>query len=125
MKHYGFNFQWMYIWGPDRKPEPADEKALDFLAAFGFNFVRIPVDYRFWMKDFDYCHPDQSMFESIDQYLRACQSRGIRVCLNLHRRRAYGTNRNRRDRVNLWRDAIAQSPFISWRESFPCRYEAV
>jgi hypothetical protein len=45
-KHYGFNFQWMCAWRPDQAPEPADEKALDFLAELGFNFVRIPLDYR-------------------------------------------------------------------------------
>ena len=125
MKHYGFNFQWMYTWGPDQKPQPADEKALDFLAEFGFNFVRIPVDYRFWMKDFDYCHPDESMFQYIDQYLEACQSRGIHMCLNLHRAPGYCTNRNDLERHNLWLDPIAQNAFISLWESFACRFEAV
>jgi hypothetical protein len=125
MKHYGYNFQWMYTWEPDRRPEPADEKALDFLAAFGFNFVRIPVDYRFLTRDFDYCYPDESMFEYIDRYLQACQSRRIHMSLNLHRAPGYCTNRNDLERRNLWQDDIAQHAFISLWEAFACRYEAV
>jgi len=125
MKHYGFNFQWMYTWGPDRKPEPADEKALDFLAEFGFNFVRIPIDYRFWAKGFDYFHPDECMFEYIDQYLQACRSRRIHMSLNLHRAPGYCTNRNDLEKHNLWLDEIAQHAFISLWGAFASRYKAV
>ena len=85
MNYYGFNFQWMCSWSPDQGPQAADEKALDFLAEFGFNFVRIPLDYRFWTRNFDYFHPDESMFSFVDQYLEACRSRGIHLSLNLHR----------------------------------------
>ena len=67
MKYYGFNFQWMVSGSLDQKPEHPDEKALDFLARFGFNFVRIPVDYRFWTHNFDYFHPDESIFGCIDR----------------------------------------------------------
>ena len=112
MKHYGFNFQWMCSWNPDQRPEPADEKALDFLAEFGFNFVRLPVDYRFWSRDFDYFHPDESMFRYIDGYLEACQSRGIHMSLNLHRAPGYCTNRNDLERHNLWRSELAQDAFV-------------
>jgi endoglucanase len=124
-KHYGFNFQWMYSWAPDRKPEPADGQALDFLAEFGFNFVRIPVDYRFWTRDFDYLHPDESIFCQIDEYLAACRSRGLHMSLNLHRAPGYCINRNDLERDNLWLDPIAQEAFIFLWESFARRYRDV
>ena len=123
--HYGFNFQWMCSWKPDLKPEPADEKALDFLAEFGFNFVRIPLDYRFWTTDFDYFHPDEFVFPCIDQYLEACRSRGIHLSLNLHRAPGFCTNRNDLERHNLWRDKIAQDAFVFLWETFACRYKDV
>jgi endoglucanase len=123
--HYGFNFQWMCSWKPGQMPEPADEKALDFLAEFGFNFVRIPLDYRFWTKDFEYFHPDESIFCYIDQYLEACKSRGIQVSLNLHRAPGYCTNRNDLERHNLWLDEIAQNAFVFLWEVFACRYKEV
>jgi aryl-phospho-beta-D-glucosidase BglC (GH1 family) len=124
-KYYGFNFQWMCSWNPDQRPEPADEKALDFLAEFGFNFVRIPLDYRFWTNDFDYFHPDESIFGYIDQYVKACQARGIHLSLNLHRAPGYCTNRNDLERHNLWLDEIAQAAFLFLWESFACRYQDI
>jgi len=120
--HYGFNFQWMYSWAQDKKSEPVDGKALDFLAEFGFNFVRIPVDYRFWTRDFDYFHPDESIFCQIDEYLTACQARGLHMSLNLHRAPGYCINRNDLERHNLWLDAIAQAAFIFLWETFARRY---
>lgn len=125
MKHYGFNFQWMYSWSPHLKPESVDERALDFLAQFGFNFVRVPVDYRFWTKDFDYFHPDESIFQTIDGYLQACQTRGIHLSLNLHRAPGFCTNRNDLERHNLWQDEIAQEAFVFLWETFACRYNNV
>jgi len=115
----------MCSWNPDQKPEPADEKALDFLAEFGFNFVRIPLDYRFWTCNFDYFHPDESVFCTIDRYLEACKSRGIHLSLNLHRAPGYCTNRNDLERHNLWRDELAQNAFVFLWETFACRYKDV
>jgi endoglucanase len=115
----------MCSWNPDQKPEPADEKALDFLARFGFNFVRIPLDYRFWTSNFEYFCPDESVFRYIDQYLETCRSRGIHLCLHLHRAPGFCTNHNELERHNLWRDPLAQNAFIFLWENFACRYKDV
>lgn len=124
-KYYGFNFQWMYSWAPETTPEPADQKALNFMAEFGFNFVRIPVDYRFWTKNFDYLHPNESVLCYIDEYLAACRSRGLHMSLNLHRAPGYCINRNDLERHNLWIDAAAQDAFIFLWETFAQRYKDV
>jgi aryl-phospho-beta-D-glucosidase BglC (GH1 family) len=113
----------MYSWKPGQKPEPADEKALDFLAKFGFNFVRILIDYRFWTYNFDYFQPDESIFGHMDKYLEACQSRGIHMSLNLHRSPGYCINRNDLERHNLWLDDIAQNAFFFLWETFARRYK--
>jgi aryl-phospho-beta-D-glucosidase BglC (GH1 family) len=115
----------MCSWKPGQQPEPADEKALDFLAQFGFNFVRIPLDYRFWTRDFDYFHPDETFFEWIDQYVEACRSRGLHLSLNLHRAPGFCTNRNDLERHNLWRDIQAQDAFIFLWETFGHRYRNI
>ena len=115
----------MYSWNPDQRPEPADEGALDFLANYGFNFVRVPVDYRFWTKDFDYFHPDESVFCTLDEYIEACRSRGIHLSLNLHRAPGFCINRNDIERHNLWRDEIAQRAFLFLWETFACRYQEI
>jgi Endoglucanase len=124
MPQYGFNFQWMLV-GDDARPQPPDEKALDFLAAHGFNFVRIPTNYRVWTTDFDYFHPDESVFDSVDTYHDACRSRGIHLSLNLHRAPGYCITRNDLERHNLWVDAVAQDAFVFLWEGFARRYLGV
>ena len=115
----------MYSWSPDQRPQPPDEQALDFLANFGFNFVRVPVDYRFWTRGFDYFYPDESVFCYIDKYIEACRARGIHLSLNLHRAPGFCTNRNDLERHNLWQDEIAQRAFLFLWETFACRYQGI
>lgn len=125
MTYYGFNFLWMYSWGGGRTPQPPDEKALDFLAATGFNFVRVPTDYRFWIRDFDYLHPDEAVFVYFDQYLDACRAHGQHMSLNIHRGPGYCINANHLERDNLWTDAVAQDGFVFQWETFARRYQGV
>jgi endoglucanase len=125
MTYYGFNFQWMFSWKPEQRPAPVDEKALDFLSKYGFNFVRIPTDYRFWTKNFDYTHPDESIFEYLDRYLDACRARRIHMSLNLHRAPGYCINRNDLEKHNLWLDQAAQDAFVFLWETFAHRYNGV
>jgi len=122
MPRYGFNFQWMFWYNGD-PPEEADEKALDFLVAHGFDFVRIPTDYNFWTTDFNYFEPDESVFANLDRYLAACQSRDLHMSLNLHRAPGYCINRNDREKHNLWVDQIAQDAFVFLWETFAQRYK--
>lgn len=125
MQRYGFNFGWMYTWEEGRTPEPPDERALDFMAEYGFNFVRIPTNYHFWTRDFDYFHPDETVFEVLDSYLAACRARSFQLSLNLHRAPGYCINRNDLERHNLWQDGVAQDAFVYLWETFARRYQDV
>ena len=124
MAHYGFNFQWMLV-EPGDRPRPADERALDFMAEHGFDFVRIPTDYRVWTSGFDYLSPDESVFESIDAYIEACRARDIHMSLNLHRAPGYCITRNDIEKHNLWLDQEAQDGFVFLWETFCRRYRGV
>jgi endoglucanase len=115
----------MVSWSPDAAPKRADTKALDFLAKHGFDFVRLPTDYRFWVPDFDYLHADDSMCEHIDGYLAETQKRGQHLSLNLHRAPGYCINRNDLERDNLWLDEVAQDGFVHMWEMFARRYQGV
>lgn len=66
MAWYGFNFQWMFA-HQGNPPQEADERALYFLAAYGFDFVRIPCDYNFWTTNFNYFEPDEVVFAYLDR----------------------------------------------------------
>ncbi len=118
---YGFNFLWMYTAG--REPAEADPRELDFVAEEGFNFVRIPVDYHCWTKDFDYFHPDERVLSKIDGYIEACRSRGLHASLNLHRAPGYCINWPEREKHNLWRDEEALEGFLFLWKMFAERYK--
>ncbi|MBZ0286085.1 MAG: glycoside hydrolase family 5 protein [Anaerolineae bacterium] len=124
MPRYGFNFQWMFM-DQGNPPQEPDERALDFMAANGFDFVRIPCDYNFWTTDFNYFEPDEVVFKLLDRYLAACQARGFHLSLNLHRAPGYCINRNDLEKHNLWLDAIAQDAFVFLWETFARRYQSV
>ena len=120
----GFNVQWMLV-DPGRRPPPADERALDFMASNGFDFLRVPTDYRVWTTGFDYLHPDRSVFDFLDGYLEACRSRGIHLSLNLHRAPGYCITRIDLERDRLWIDQVAQDAFVFLWEGFARRYRGV
>ncbi len=124
-KKVGFNFLWMFSkWG-DRGPEKVNPVELDFIANEGFNFVRIPTDYRFWTKDFDYTHPDEAILAYIDEYIEECNKRGLHACLNIHRAPGYCINSPERERHNLWRDEEALDGFVYLWELFTKRYAGI
>ena len=125
MPRYGFNFLWMFSWELGKTPASVDLQALDFLAEYGFDFVRIPTDYRFWTKDFDYFQPNESVWSAIDSYLEACQQRNMHLSLNAHRAPGYCINGNNLEKHNLWQDKIAQDAFVFQWESFAERYKGV
>ena len=126
MRHYGFNFLWMFSKHPARPlPAEANLKELDFVAEEGFNFVRIPTDYRFWTRDYDYTHPDEKIIEYIDRYIEACRERGLHACLNIHRAPGYCINRPDMEKHNLWRDEEAQAGFEFLWQHFAARYKGI
>jgi aryl-phospho-beta-D-glucosidase BglC (GH1 family) len=124
MARYGFNFQWIFSY-QGTPPQQPDERALDFLAANSFDFVRIACDYRFWTTDFDYFNPNEAVFAYLDRYLAACQARGLHMSLNLHRAPGYCINRNDLEKHNLWLDLIAQDAFVFQWETFARRYQGI
>lgn len=127
-RKYGFYFLWMYSynqWNPVPQEPALDE--LDFVAEEGFNFVRIPTDYHFWMKEGakDYTDIREETLAFIDRYLEACHERGLHVCFNIHRGPGYCINWPEREKHNLWRDKEAQDGFVwQWR-MFAERYKGI
>lgn len=125
MPRYGFNFLWMFSsLGGNPAKEP-DLRELDLVAEMGLDFVRVPTDYRFWTKDFDYRHPDEAVLKLVDRYLEACRARRLHMCLNIHRAPGYCINKAEIEKHNLWTDAEAQDAFVFEWETFAKRYKGV
>ena len=124
MNKYGFNFQWFLHYNP-LGPAKLDTRALDFMKEYGLDFVRIPLDYRFWIKDFVYERPDERMLKTIDGYLNACWDRGLHVNLNIHRAPGYCIMNNDWERDNLWTDQVALDAYVLQWEMFARRYQNI
>lgn len=132
-RYYGFNFLWMFSSpGKGKRKNPAIDiayKELDFIADMGCNFVRLPLDYRFWIHDFCYSEPDELMLKMVDRCVEAVTERGFHCSLNLHRAPGYCINGAELEKHNLWLDAEAQDAFIlQWQlfaERFATYNEAV
>lgn len=121
----GFNFQWLLDFEPDKPMDEPNLRALDFLVKHGFDYVRLPTNYWFWTKDFDYDHPDETVFLKIDRAIEACRERGIHAALNCHRVPGYCINSPEIEKHNLWTDAIAQDALDNQWRRFAERYRDI
>jgi len=124
MRKYGFNMQWMFAFN-GKEAEKPDLRQLEFIAKRGFNFIRVPTDYNFWTKNYEYLRPDESKFDIIDSYLQACRDFGFHMSLNIHRAPGYCVNNNLPERDSLWTDQAAQDGFVFIWEYFAKRYKGV
>lgn len=124
MPRYGFNHLWMYVDHSEQVLGP-DLPALDFQHRHGLTYVRIPVNYQIWTKDFQYFQPDRGVWDTLDVYLAETRKRGLQLVLNLHRAPGYCINDNHRERHNLWTDPIAQDAFVFLWTEFAQRWRGV
>ena len=122
MPRYGFNVQWLFSAADGNPPRPPDERVLDAIASWGFDFVRVPCDYRHWSPGGDVSTADEGVLALVDAALQACRDRGLHLSLNLHRAPGYVITGWESEPYNLWADAVAQHAFISTWAAFAERY---
>ncbi len=92
----GFNLLEKFTLAGNR---PFSEWDFDTIAEWGFDFVRLPADYRIWtVKPGEY---REQPLREIDQAIAWGRSRGIHVCLNLHRAPGYCVNPPK-ESLDLW-----------------------
>jgi hypothetical protein len=115
--------QWLY----SRRVAPTgpDARVLDAVAAWGFDFIRLPTDYRLWSVDDDPYRPDEKVLTLVDDILEACRARGLHLSLNLHRAPGYVITGWETEPYNLWADRPAQDAFVATWERFAARYADV
>ena len=93
----GFNLVEMLHRGANVKDVPRfREEDFRIIREWGFNFVRIPMDYRFWIKDGDrnnWERFDEAGLANVDQAVAWGRKYDIHVCLNMHRCPGYTVGR--------------------------------
>lgn len=129
----GFNLQYLYRTGPTMlRP---DEDHFRWIAGWGFDFVRLPLNYRTWLKNKapadmlitpeDAFDLDESVLALVDQAVEFGGRHGIHVCLCFHHAPGYRVGRNVREPFVLWRDAAAVEAFTFHWNLFARRYRDI
>lgn len=91
---------------------------------FGFNFVRLPMDYRVWIRDNDWKKINENVLEDIDQAVQFGEKYGIHVNMNFHRAPGYTVARPPEPK-SVWTDSEAlEVCCLHWR-TFAKRYQGI
>ncbi len=106
--------------------QPYSQWELDTIAEWGFNFVRLPLDYHIWTVSPGVYREDQ--LAQIDQEISWARARKIHVSLNLHRAPGYCVNPPA-EPLDLWADGPggdeARRQFADQWRMFAARYRGI
>jgi endoglucanase len=95
------------------------------MAKWGFDFVRLPMDYRCWLASCDLYNVEENVLKEIDQAVDYGKKHKIHVNINFHRAPGYCVNQPELEPFNLWTDEKAlDCCAFHWRR-FAERYKGV
>lgn len=95
----GFNLVEL-MWGdPHRRIQEAD---FQWMAQWGFNFVRLPCSYWVWAKKNDWMAIDDAALQPLDQAIEFARQYGIHANLCLHRIPGYCVNNSKAEPYQLF-----------------------
>jgi aryl-phospho-beta-D-glucosidase BglC (GH1 family) len=103
---------------------PFQENDFRWIHELGFNFVRLPMDYRVWIREGDWTKFDERCLKEIDQAVAWGEKYQIHVCLNFHRAPGY-TVAQPAEPKSLWTDAEAQRVCAMHWGTFARRYRGI
>ncbi len=111
------------------------EEDLKWISDWGFDFVRIPMDYWLWidsdwrstrqLSPDDMQKIDESMMEKVDRMVDLGAKYNLHVSLNFHRAPGYCINNPEREPFVLWSDKRAENAFVFHWDLFARRYQGV
>jgi len=113
----------------------ATEQDFQWMADWGFNFVRFPMAYPGYLKYNPISEipitPEQTLefneeaVEIVEKTVYAANKHGLHVSLNLHRAPGFCINAGFREPFNLWKDEEAQQAFYTHWEMWAKRFKNV
>ena len=102
------------------------EEEFIIIQDLGFNFVRLPLDYRTYTKAGDWNTFLENGIVNIDHAIEWGIQYGVHVCINLHRAPGYCVNETTlpaNQDLDLWTDPLAQDAFVDHWTYFANRYK--
>ncbi|MBE7557632.1 cellulase family glycosylhydrolase [bacterium] len=106
------------------RPRPFKEEDFAVIAEWGFDFVRLPLNYRCWSSPADWRRMDEAQLVDIDKAVEYGRKYGVHVNLNFHRAPGYATN-SPDEKMSLWKDEEAQEACAWQWGRFAGRYKGV
>lgn len=101
-----------------------EERDFEWIAELGFNFVRLPMDYRIWTDPDNPYRLREEELRLIDQAVRFGEKYRVHVQLNFHRAPGY-TVASPPEPRNLWKDEEAQKICVHHWAHFAKRYQGI
>jgi aryl-phospho-beta-D-glucosidase BglC (GH1 family) len=101
------------------------EEEFIIIKDLGFNFVRIPLDYRTYTETGNWDIFLENEVSKIDKVVEWGKKYGVHVCINLHRAPGYCVNTSSlpaNQDLDLWTDPAAQEAFVNHWAYFAHRY---
>ncbi len=130
----GFNLPEMFL-GPDdlrwadmiRGPRGRfQQRDFAWIAEWGFNFVRLPLSYRWWASAAEPNRIDEAALAPVDAAVEWAERYGLRLARCLHHAPGFGINpAPQPDRFDLWRDDEARACFVQHWRTLARRYAHV
>jgi aryl-phospho-beta-D-glucosidase BglC (GH1 family) len=104
------------------------EEEFIIMQDLGFNFVRIPLDYRTYTEAGNWNVFLEDEVAKLDKVVEWGKQYGVHVCLNLHRAPGYCVNSSTlpaNQDLDLWTNTTAQEAFVNHWGYFARRYKDV
>jgi len=102
-----------------------EEEDFKWISEWGFNFVRIPLNYRLWTEEDDIYEIKEDVLKKIDLVIEWGEKYGIHTCINFHRAPGYCVNDELSEKFNLWKDEEAVDAFCYHWGIFAERYRDI
>lgn len=118
-KWKGFNLTDFFLPNPSAARRATTEEQLKWMQDWGFDFIRLPIAYPYYIK-FDRSKSvtpeevyqiDEAAVEKIDNLVHLAHKHNLHTSINLHRAPGYCINAGFVEPYNLWKDAEAQKAF--------------
>ena len=100
------------------------EDRFRWMKGWGFNFARLPLDYRFFIKDGDWMQLDEAQLKKLDQAVAYGRKYGIHVNIDFHRAPGYCCNAPMEPK-SLFVDPEPQEAFTRLWRALAKRYKGI